>query len=424
MLADREEETTSVIPATLKSRKKTKNTEGNARPGLSDVTNSPPRREIIQKGIMSVLVDAEDDPKAALKATQPPAQRTERSKPKSAGSAPSLKSLTPDPSSAPSLPTSMVSVDSYGDSGDEVSSSARPTRARKSVNYAEPKLNTKMRKPDDAAPTPYAYPSLPIAGGSVTKSSKAAGTSVATASSTPASADRPIKPLPSSMTKASTGPSQQKPASERKLAIFDLDDPAPQPQSRPGAKADQNESLARPPSLSPVPRSDLSSDEEESEEEPTEEEDLDVTPKKKSPKRPASKVVDEFKCASLSAAAPITKPTRIAAPVATSSTHERPFATSSLHRPTSQQTSTLGFQRTNPASSAAPSSAGDVASRKRKAAPVKYQYFDFDSDEDDGVVEGDSEYVPDERLKPPGSKKSTAHTNAASGIARRHSSTS
>lgn len=257
----------------------------------------------------------------------------------------------------------------------------------------------------------------------MTKSSKAEVAPVATTSSTPVSADRPIKPLPSSVSKASSASSQQKPASDKKPVLSDLDDPAPQPQSRPKAKTARIESLGRPPSVSPVPRSDLSSDEEESEEEPTEDEDLDITPKKKSPKRAASKVVDEFKCASLSATAPITKPTRIAAPVATSSTHERPVTTSSLHRPTPQQTSTLGFQRTNPAPSATSSLAGDAASKKRKTAPVKYQYFDFDSDEDDGVVEGDSEYVPPERLKPPVSKKSTA-MNAASGIARRHSSTS
>lgn len=61
MLADREEEeTTSVVPATLKSRKRTKNADGNLRSGLADVTNSPPRRENIQKGITSVLAEAED----------------------------------------------------------------------------------------------------------------------------------------------------------------------------------------------------------------------------------------------------------------------------------------------------------------------------------------------------------------------------
>ncbi|KAG9051126.1 hypothetical protein FS837_011972 [Tulasnella sp. UAMH 9824] len=423
MLADREEDTASLVPATLKARKKTKNTEGNARPGLSDVTNSPPRRENIQKGIMSVLDEAEDDLKVALKATQPPVQRTERSKPKSAGAAPSSKLSTPDPGAVHSLPTSMASVDSDTDGAGEVSASARPTRARKSVNYAEPKLNTKMRKPDEPAPISYGYPSLPSAGGSMTKSSKAEATPVATTSSTPVSVDRPIKPLPSSMSKASSASSQQKPVSDKKPVLSDLDDPAPRPQSRPKAKAARIESLGRPPSVSPVPRSDLSSDEGESEEEPTEDDDLDITPKKKSPKRAASKVVDEFKCASLSATAPVTKPTRIAAPVATSSTHERPVTTSSLHRPTPQQTSTLGFQRTNPAPSTATTLAGDAASKKRKTAPVKYQYFDFDSDEDDGVVEGDSEYVPPERLKPPASKKSTA-MNAASGIARRHSSTS
>ncbi|KAG8928911.1 hypothetical protein FRC01_005193 [Tulasnella sp. 417] len=419
MLADREEETTSVVPAALKARRKAKNTEGNPRPGLCDVTNSPPRRENIQKGIMSVLDEAEDDLKVGLKAIQPPAQRTERSKPKSAGAPPSSKSVTPDPSTAPSLPTSIASADGHADSAEEASASARPTRARKSVNYAEPKLNTKMRKPDEPAPIPYGYPSLPSAGGSLSKSSKAAVTPVATTSSTPAPVDRPIKPLPSSSSKVPTAPSQQKPTSGRKSLDSDSDDPLPQPQSRPKAKAGQSESFARPPSVSPVPRSDLSSDEEESEEEPTEEEDMDVTPKKK---RPAFKVVDEFKCASLSSTAPTTKPSRIAAPVATSSTHERPFTTSSLPRPTSQQPSTLGFQRTNPAPSAASSFAGDAASKKRKTAPVKYQYFDFDSDEDEGVVEGDSEYVPPERIKPPAPKKSTAQ--AASGTARRHSSTS
>lgn len=162
MLADREEETTSIVPATLKSRKRTKNADGNLRSGLSDVTNSLPRRENIHKGIESVLAEAEDgeltvrvvhgfrlnffilcvDTKATLKVTQPPVQPVPRPKPKSAGATPSSKSFTPDPSPAPSLATSMVSVDSHGSGAEEGAGSARPTRARKSVNYAEPKLNT------------------------------------------------------------------------------------------------------------------------------------------------------------------------------------------------------------------------------------------------------------------------------------------
>ncbi|KAG8954747.1 hypothetical protein FRC04_011180 [Tulasnella sp. 424] len=425
MLADREEEeTTSVVPATLKSRKRTKHAaDGNLRSGLSDVTNSPPRRENIQKGITSVLAEAEDDSKATMKVTQPPVQPVARPKPKSAGATPSSKPFTPDPSPAPSLPTSMVSADSHGDGAEEAAGSARPTRARKSVNYAEPKLNTKMRKPDEAAPVPYAYPSLPSAGGIAAKPTKPVSqpdSSIATTSTMPAPVDRPIKPLPTSLAKASTTLPQQKPTNETKPVV---DDPVPRSQPRPKVRADPNGHIPRPPSISPVPKSDLSSDEEESEPEPTEEEEeSDATPKKKSPKRPASKVVDEFKCASLSATVPVTKPTRIAAPVATLSTHERPSATSSLHRPASQQTSTVGFQRTNPASNATITLTGDATSRKRKTAPIKYQYFDLDSDEDEGVLEEDSEYVPPERVKLPSSKKSSVQ--ATSGTARRHSSAS
>ncbi|KAG9019169.1 Phosphotransferase enzyme [Tulasnella sp. 427] len=398
MLADREEpERASVVPGTVKARKKTKTAEGGARLGLCDVTNSPPKHENIQKGISSVLAEVEEDSNAVLKPT--PA-RMEKSKHKSSEAAQSSKPLTPDPTYGAPHPISTASADSQVDSSEETGGSARPTRARKSVNYAEPKLNTKMRKPDESTPVSYGYPSLPtVPAAKPLKEPSQPFQSTADPAAMPLSADRPIKPLPGSLTKAPVASSQQKTANATTSMFLHTDGPTPRLQSRP--KSVQHS--LRP--SSPVPKSDLSTDDEESEEALSEEEELDFE-LRKSPKRSASKVLEEFKSASLNATTAVTKPTRIAAPVALMSSHERPPSTSSLHRPTSQSASSLSFQRTNPA--AAPTATalmGDLASRKRKAAPIKYQYFDLDSDEDEVVVEGDSEYVPPEQLKVGGSKK-------------------
>lgn len=270
-----------------------------------------------------------------------------------------------------------------------------------------------MRKPDESAPVSYAYPTLPAVNSS-TKPPVGQSVPPIVSSAAAHSSDRLIKPLPTSLAKASATSNQQK-YFDPKPTPHHIDEIVPRPQPRPKAPIN---SISRP--LGLASGSGSISEDTEISEESSGDEGLDFA-LKTSHKRSAKEMLDDFKCASLTSAASLTKPTRIAAPVTHTSAHERPSITSSLPRPSSHTTQGPGLQRSNPSLGEAPSST-DAISRKRKLAPTKYQYFDLDSDEDDAVVEGDSEYVPPEQLKLPASKKLSGATKAAPASSRRHSS--
>lgn len=151
-----------------KSRRKPKPTDGNTK-GLKDVTNSPPRRGHTNapppQAIMTVLAEAAEEgtsgsrtenlrltqfPKDTVKAakrameqTQPPPKR----KPAPVSSAsdtevPVATTSRKSVSGSRAIPVPAAALAPPPSDATDSDGPARPTRARKSVNYAEPKLNT------------------------------------------------------------------------------------------------------------------------------------------------------------------------------------------------------------------------------------------------------------------------------------------
>ncbi|CAL1703125.1 unnamed protein product [Somion occarium] len=127
------------------SEEQTWTVEGGKKSKLKDVTNSPPSR-----------LPALDIPSSDRERLHTP----EHEIPTSATSATTSSSLattrtfltTPATTPAPSLKSEhqsqLVTPRSSSPAPDSEPAGGRERRARKSVNYAEPKLNTKMRKPD------------------------------------------------------------------------------------------------------------------------------------------------------------------------------------------------------------------------------------------------------------------------------------
>ncbi|EJD06135.1 uncharacterized protein FOMMEDRAFT_139387 [Fomitiporia mediterranea MF3/22] len=131
---------------------------------LKDVTNSPRRRRTTSTGTTSASeTDHVKHGKELPNSARPALAISPPLKLSSEGDIAYLP--TPAPSSAGntpvaqhfSLPHPPPSSNDTADVG--TSGAGRERRTRKSVNYAEPKLNTKMRKPD-SIPPPGARPSL------------------------------------------------------------------------------------------------------------------------------------------------------------------------------------------------------------------------------------------------------------------------
>ncbi|KAG8858556.1 hypothetical protein FRB96_005228 [Tulasnella sp. 330] len=412
---------------TTKTKRKGK--ESKVAHKLKDVTNSPPRpndaSEASRKGIMSILSENSEDERLALpKPTkQEPKARKSHSKqpPPSAAPPPepSVQVLEIDMTLQPRRSSAQAAS---GEDVDTNGTGARPARARKSVNYAEPKLNTKMRKPDDAAPVAYTYPALPMLDPSGGPSQQPSGANIPSG--------RPIKPLvlPSSLKKASKKTSPQDHPKSSKLVV---DEPRPPEAGSSLSMKDRSKAKVNPFSdRSPSPseaievsdggeEDDRQTDDDEESEEDTENDGSDCsTPSPRKPsRRSTTTAFEEFKCASLTSKISIAKPSsRGSASTATSTDPSAPApskANSLLTAPLSSTAShTLLFPRkpfvptsSSGTSSSIAASSASVAlnSRKRKAPPTKYVYLDL-SDDDDVVQasagdEQEEEYLPKERRK-------------------------
>ncbi|TDL18938.1 hypothetical protein BD410DRAFT_822282 [Rickenella mellea] len=128
-----------VLPPERAERKKIKDKSEVAKTKLQDVTNAP--RGHVEVPVTGCDNDAEQD--SSLLTPIP--------------SSPSLGSTTPEPAYLPTpLPSSAASTPARPSLSlppmQTDAEAGRERRARKSVNYAEPKLNTKMRKPDVILP--------------------------------------------------------------------------------------------------------------------------------------------------------------------------------------------------------------------------------------------------------------------------------
>ncbi|KAG9318010.1 hypothetical protein JVU11DRAFT_73 [Chiua virens] len=124
----------------VKERKKRKDEEGS---GLKDVTNSPRSRTIE----IDNCTPETDVPTSA--ATSIATSRTFLSTPVTTPMTTPQVSQLPTPRTSSPAPLGATSA-----SESEAPAGGRERRVRKSINYAEPKLNTKMRKPDQGHPAP------------------------------------------------------------------------------------------------------------------------------------------------------------------------------------------------------------------------------------------------------------------------------
>ncbi|KAI0085911.1 hypothetical protein BDY19DRAFT_1043065 [Irpex rosettiformis] len=116
------------------------------KPKLKDVTNSPPPRP----SLATLEISQDRDRQRTPDKDPPPMSSSSTSTAASFGTARSF--LTPATTATPLPRTSSLGArepsPTNPSSEPETQPSGRERRVRKSVNYAEPKLNTKMRKPD------------------------------------------------------------------------------------------------------------------------------------------------------------------------------------------------------------------------------------------------------------------------------------
>ncbi|GJE88145.1 hypothetical protein PsYK624_042280 [Phanerochaete sordida] len=113
------------------------------KPRLKDVTNSPPAR------LSLATTDIHDRERQRTPITDPSPSSATSSSSQSARTFITTPATTPPESHLPTpRASSPLSV------ADDEPAGARERRVRKSINYAEPKLNTKMRKPDPPPPPP------------------------------------------------------------------------------------------------------------------------------------------------------------------------------------------------------------------------------------------------------------------------------
>ncbi|KAF5348352.1 hypothetical protein D9758_010907 [Tetrapyrgos nigripes] len=114
---------------------------------LKDVTNSPRSRAAPSPIDAAVISEVELAPTPATKTRQFLSESPPRS----------TYLPTPQPSSSPPLLATTPEPEPEPES-EPAQTAGRERRTRKSVNYAEPKLNTKMRKPDSETGTSTAAP--------------------------------------------------------------------------------------------------------------------------------------------------------------------------------------------------------------------------------------------------------------------------
>lgn len=267
----------------------------------------------------------------------------------------------------------------------------------KPVSYSR-----KMRKPDESAPQPYARPTM-------------ADVHATISSQTPGEQSRPIKSLvrPSASVKPTSKSKEKEPVKPPTPPVEETERP-PLIAERP-AKPIPRLRLSSPASSS---GSDSGEEQDDESEKDSDADSDDCPPPRKSPRRSVKKVVDEFKCSSLSAAAPVTKPSRIATSVAHqgsrsfiptsktggSSSSSTAAATSELH------SQAFSFSATSSVSSLP----------KRKTAASKYVYLDFSDEEEVATPGEDDDFVPAGRRK---SAATVSATKAGTGVEkdRRHS---
>lgn len=280
-----------------------------------------------------------------------------------------------------------------------------------------------MRKPDEPAPQAYDHFTLPSSGAPPTKPSKIPHSTPSSTATTPAAtpSTRPIKPLvsPSAHLAKATSHLPVKTESSNAKPVSQGESSHATPSS---VKQDLPRKVLRPPSpvSSHVSSGNESEDDSQRTEEDSEFEDDMPTPRK-SPKRSTAKVLDEFKCASLSSSVSVTKPSRITTASVTQA-ERQPSSSSAAastftfpRKPSAATTSSIRPSFTPTPSSSAPRD--DVNSRKRKAAPTKYDYFDLSDDDAAAVADDDDDdYAPSQR------PKATALPKAVAGKDRRHSS--
>ncbi|KIJ12574.1 hypothetical protein PAXINDRAFT_171141 [Paxillus involutus ATCC 200175] len=136
-------------PSRVRERKKRKEEDYS---GLKDVTNSPRSRALLSPLEISTSdrdrqrTPDTDGPIPTSAATSVATSRTFLSTPTTTPATTPQASQLPTPRTSSPIPSGAMSGPES-----EAQAGARERRVRKSVNYAEPKLNTKMRKPD---PTP------------------------------------------------------------------------------------------------------------------------------------------------------------------------------------------------------------------------------------------------------------------------------
>ncbi|KAG9011165.1 hypothetical protein FRB94_009091 [Tulasnella sp. JGI-2019a] len=396
---------------------------------LKDVTNSPPvsgdASAAGRKSIMNILAADSEDERLAL----PKLSKTEPKARKSQAKPPPPPTAAPPPEASGELDADIIphtrrksAPSAIADDSENLGVGARPARARKSVNYAEPKLNTKMRKPDDAAPVAYTYPTLVTTDhGGPSQQSPVSG--------------RPIKPL-SSLKRTTTKKTSLQDSPSKSM----VDEPRPPEagsslsmrKNRTKVKTNpfQVQSPSLPQNIEMSDGDDEGSDEgaERSEGDDEDEDDEDdgnsdggsddsTASPRKSPRRSTGKAVGELKGASSSKIA-VTKPTGRDS-INTTNGKTTPAVSSKIglssFAPTSSSATThitLPFARkpfVPTSSSAAPSSSTAAStsttvlnSRKRKTPPTKYVYLDI-SDEDNiahtAAADNLEEGVPKDRRK-------------------------
>ncbi|KAI6037426.1 hypothetical protein BKA83DRAFT_4176226 [Pisolithus microcarpus] len=120
--------------------------------GLKDVTNSPRSRDMLPS--LDVNTSDRDRQRAAdNEGATPTSATTSAAAPRTFLSSCTAPATSPQISQLPSpRSSSPISRETATTLEPELLANGRERRMRKSVNYAEPKLNTKMRKPDPVAP--------------------------------------------------------------------------------------------------------------------------------------------------------------------------------------------------------------------------------------------------------------------------------
>ncbi|KAG8929702.1 hypothetical protein FRC02_005214 [Tulasnella sp. 418] len=409
-----EDEVDEILSRGKKSSKRRTSSKVNIR--LVDVTNSPPLRSTgaanVKKNIMSVLAEEESAVTVAMQSLKQERSSATKQKAPQPVVVDTLSPLNPEPSAVPgSSRHSRSSMDI-----DPVPvTEGRSTRTRKSVNYAEPKLNIKMRKPDEPLAAPYAQPSLTVLNDFFPSLNKRQSTA-SSAHSTPrlrreSNSPDPYQPdhydaeQPKDEESASGVPDQQPRESQSHHT------------QRRRSKPESATTGLITTTASPV----MPSSDEEMKDNVSEDEIVVPSPVHRSPVRrktrsshpPTSSKATSSSGSMTLEATSSTHPKPISAPLKPSKSAP-PFSADSVTEVTDSGSDSIavrsfntpgagsGVERTlerKPSLVPGPSSTSSSTSRKRKAAPTRYSYMDIDSDDDVVDREDDGDYNPKERRK-------------------------